>query len=590
LLTITFLSHIGVLMKARTIVSVLLAFALIVVGLIMVRSGPEEVSTLFVNGVVYTLNDQQPVAEAIAIRGDRIVAVGSTADLKVGYTATQVIDLQGKPAYPGFTDSHAHLESLGAALMNLSLLDAPSPEAIATRVAERMSTLPPGGWIRGRGWDQNLWPSRAFPNRATLDAVAPDNPVYLTRVDGHAVWVNSAVLKMAGISAATPDPQGGRIVRDALGEPTGVFIDNAIDLLSALLPQPNEEERTHAVELAVQACLKVGLTEVHDMGVDLQGIDIYKKLIARGEFPFRVNAAIGGAGATWEYYRKTGPDRGDGRLAVRAIKLYADGALGSRGAALIESYADDPGNRGLTLLSSEEIRKIAGEAVKLGFQVCVHAIGDRANHIVLNVYEDVLKSLPDKQFQARFRVEHAQVIDPGDIPRFNSLGVIPVMQPTHCTSDMGWAEERLGPTRVNGAYAWRSLLDQGSIIPGGSDFPVEAPNPLWGFYAAITRQDQEGRPPGGWHPEQCMTREEALKAYTVWSAFAGFEEKSRGTIEPGKLADIVVLSDDIMKIAPSEIIGTSVRMTIVGGDIVYALDPVAGNGAGRSTRGHAGPL
>jgi predicted amidohydrolase YtcJ len=589
LATIAFISHDGITMKPRLILVALLAAALIAVVLFMIRSVPQEVSLLLVNGVVYTLQEEKPLAEAVAIRGDRIVGVGSTAELQSEFQAKQVIDLHGRSVYPGFTDAHAHLENLGAALMHLRLSDASSAEDVAARVAEGIKDVPPGGWLRGRGWDQNRWASRSFPHRSTLDAVARDVPVYLTRVDGHAVWVNSAALRIAGISAATPDPEGGRIVRDTGGEPTGVFVDNAIDLLRAQLPPPTEEERTRAVERAIQECLKVGLTEVHDMGVDLEGIGIYRKLISQGRFPFRVYAAIDGAGETWEHFKVSGADRGDGRLTIRAIKLYADGALGSRGAALIEPYADDPGNRGLTLLSSEEIRKVALDALRLGFQVCTHAIGDRANHIVMNVYEDVLKSLPDKGKLARFRVEHTQVLDQTDIPRFRPLGVIPSMQPSHCTSDMYWAEDRLGPSRVGGAYAWRSLLDDGNIIPGGSDFPVEAPNPLWGFYAAITRQDQKGWPDGGWHPEQCMTRDEALNAYTKWAAYAAFEENTRGTIETGKLADIVVLSEDIMKIAPREIIGTSVRMTIVGGEVVYANDLLAGEELPPPVPGNAQP-
>lgn len=568
-------------MKPRVLIPLVVAASLCVVVFFMVRSVPQEVTLLLVNGTVYTVDDERPLAEAIAVRGERIVAVGTTADLKADFTAERVIDLQGKPVYPGFTDAHAHMEGLGAALMNLDLGDAASPEEIGERVAARIQSLPPGGWLRGRGWDQNRWKSRQFPTRKILDAVAPDVPVYLTRIDGHAVWVNSRALEIAGISASTPDPEGGRIVRDGRGEPTGVFVDNAIDILGSHLPVPSEEERTRAVERAVQECLKAGLTEVHDMGVDLQGIDIYRKLIQQGKFPFRVYAAIDGAGATWQFYRQHGPESGNGRLTVRAVKLYADGALGSRGAALIEPYADDPGNRGLTLLSSEEIKRVSLDALNLGFQVCVHAIGDRANHIVLNVFEDVLRPLPDHGLTARFRVEHAQVLEAADIPRFQRLNVLPAMQPTHCTSDMPWAADRLGPSRLGGAYAWRALIDSGSIIPAGSDFPVESPNPLWGFYAAITRQDHAGRPDGGWFPEQCMTREEALRSYTIWAAYAAFEEKSRGSIEPGKLADLVVLTDDIMKIAPREILQTGVRMTVVGGEIAYANDLLAGGDRSR---------
>jgi predicted amidohydrolase YtcJ len=311
-------------------------------------------------------------------------------------------------------------------------------------------------------------------------------------------------------------------MRDKSGTPTGVFVDRAINLVDLVLPQPSEEERTDVLLKAVAECVKVGLTQVHDMGVDMEEIGIYRKLIAQKRFPFRVYAAIGGVGKTWSEYLQRGPemDGNDGRLVVRALKLYADGALGSRGAALIEPYSDDPGNRGLTLTSSEQMKAAVQQALSNGFQVCIHAIGDRANHVTLNVYEDVLVTNPSKAQDARFRIEHAQVLDSNDISRFKKLGVIPSMQPTHCTSDMYWAEDRLGPERVKGAYAWRSLLQQGSIIPAGSDTPVESPNPLWGFYAAITRQDQKGWPEKGWQADQRMTREEALKAFTIWAAYA----------------------------------------------------------------------
>ncbi|MBM2840307.1 MAG: Amidohydrolase 3, partial [Bacteroidetes bacterium] len=360
-------------------------------------------------------------------------------------------------------------------------------------------------------------------------------------------------------------------VRDGGGKPTGVFVDNAVDLIDAVIPQPSEEERTEAIQKAVEECVKVGLTGIHDMGVDLQLINIYKKLIGQKQFPFRVYAAIGGVGETWDHYLKVGPEieGNDGRLTVRALKLYSDGALGSRGAALIEPYSDEPSNRGLTLTSSDQMKSAGLQALEKGFQVCTHAIGDRGNNIALNGYAEVLKSNRAKAKDARFRIEHAQVLEPNDIPRFRQLGVIPSMQPTHCTSDMYWAKDRLGPQRVKGAYAWRSLLNQGSIIPAGSDFPVESPNPLWGFYAAITRQDQGGWPEGGWYPDQRMTREEALKAFTIWAAYASFEEQAKGTIEIGKGADFTILSDDIMTIDPKKILDTHVDMTIVAGEVVY---------------------
>lgn len=560
-------------MKRKILLPVV--FLLGVIGYFIIFNPVQRDATLLlVNGHMYTLDERNPVVEALAIKDDLIVGVGSTDEIERKFRAARVLDLGGLPVYPGFIDAHAHVEGLGAAIMSLSLGGINSVAEIQSLVAERAKNIGSQIWIRGRGWDQNLWPDKSFPTHHTLDAVSGDVPVYLTRVDGHAVWVNKKVLDIAGITRATPDPEGGKIIRDRQGNPTGVFVDNAKGLLNSYLPPVSIEERTRAVELAVKECIRVGLTEVHDMGVDLDGVAIYKRLIDTGRFPFRVYAAIDGVGDAWNHYLKKGPEigYGNGRLTVRAAKLYADGALGSRGAALIEPYSDDPGNRGLTLTAPAEIDSVVDQALRTGFQVCTHAIGDRGNHITLNAYERGFKSIKHNDKDVRFRVEHAQIVDPNDIPRFSALGIIPSMQPTHCTSDMYWAEDRLGSTRLAGAYAWRSFLEHGSIIPGGSDFPVESPNPLWGFYAAITREDHSGWPDGGWRPEQVLTRPEALKAFSIWAAYAAFEEKQKGTIEEGKLADLVVLSDDIMEIEPERILKTSVRYTIIGGDVVYSVD------------------
>lgn len=559
-------------MKQTLGVVCLLIAAGIALSILFSHAAQRKVTMLLVNGTVYTVDDRRPVATAVAVEGDRIVAVGRTEDLTARFTAGAVIDLRGRAVFPGFTDSHAHLEGLGAALLNLNVGTARSEKEAAALVASAAEDTVQGGWIRGRGWDQNRWPEAKFPTRKSLDRVCPEIPVFLKRVDGHAVWVNSRVLVIAGITNRTPDPPGGRIVKDESGEPTGVFVDNAVTLLESYLPPPSEAERVEAIRRAVRECLAVGLTEVHDMGVDSSGIEIYKKMIASGEFPFRVYVALEGSiPGLWDSYRKSGPVTSgfEGKLRVRALKMYADGALGSRGAALFESYSDDPGNRGLTLTSRKELLLKATEALQSGFQLCTHAIGDRANSIVLDVYDEAFKSLQGKKLDPRFRVEHAQVLSPADIPRFHALGVFPMMQPTHCTSDMPWAEARLGPVRVKGAYAWRSLLEHGSIIPGGSDFPVESPNPLLGFYAAITRQDRDGHPAGGWYSGQKMTRDEALKAFTIWGARAGFREMEKGSMEIGKMADLVVLEEDIMKIAPERIPGVKVAMTIVGGVIAY---------------------
>ena len=564
-------------MKKSVVLPALVAGAGVLLYLFLSRPG--DASMILLNGVIYTLDGRKPVVSALAIRGDRILAAGSDEEIRSAFRSERTIDLGGKPVYPGFIDSHAHLESLGAALMNLDLSGCTSEEEAAARVGAAVRDTVGGGWIRGRGWDQNLWSGQGFPSRASLDRVSPSVPVFLTRVDGHAVWVNTKALEIAGLDEKTPDPPGGKILRDRSGRPTGVFIDNALELVQAVIPPPSHGERTEAVKRAVRECLSCGLTEVHDMGVDSEGVAIYRDLIASGSFPFRVYVAVAGSSpAFWSSVRKSGPlkDAFEGKLSVRAVKFYADGALGSRGAALIEPYADDPGNRGLTLTSRAELLEAAGEALDAGFQICTHAIGDRANAFVLDVYDEALTSRGAKERDVRFRVEHAQVLAPHEIPGFKALGILPGMQASHCTSDMPWAERRLGPERIKGAYAWRSLIRAGSIIPGGSDFPVESPNPLRGFYAAVTRQDREGNPPEGWNPGEKMTREEALRSYTLWGAYAGFQEKEKGSLEAGKWADLVVLTDDIMKIEPRAILSTRVVTTIVAGEVVY--DATAGRG------------
>ncbi len=560
---------------------------------------PQTADTLYINGRIYTMDTANTVAEALVVQGDRIIAVGSTADIQKKFKAKNIVDLQGKTVFPGLIDAHGHMMSLGISKLNVDLVGTTSEAEIAARVKQRVEQTKPDRWIRGRGWDQNDWQSQRFPSHQVLDKVASNNPVVLSRVDGHAIWVNERALEIAGITKETPDPDGGKIVRDAQGNPTGVFVDNAMRLVGKFLPLLSDEEAAQALNLAVQECLKYGITTVHDMGVDAEEIALYQRLIDNNQFPFRVYAAIGGAGPTWSQY--IGKDSsgikksqligyGGNKLWVKAIKLYIDGALGSRGAALLEPYSDDPENRGLTVSSEAELRATIDEALQHGFQVCTHAIGDRGNNIVLNMYEAALKANPVKDY--RLRDEHAQVLYANDIPRFKELGVIPSMQPTHCTSDMYWAEARLGTTRVQGAYAWRSLLETGVMIAGGSDFPVEHANPMFGIYAAVTRQDQQGKPrngddvragfqlskegvkdpsvfDGGWYASQKMTREEAIRSFTSWAAYAGFQENLLGSLEKGKLADFIILNKDIMVIQPLEIVKTVVERTIVGGKEVY---------------------
>jgi hypothetical protein len=515
------------------------------------------------NAFVYTLDASRPKTSALAVRGDRILVVGEEAASRAG-PGTRRIDAHGLTIVPGFIDSHAHMLGLGESLEMLDLRGARSAEEAAALVARAAAERPEGSWIRGRGWDQTRWPGREFPDARPLDRAAPRHPVFLSRVDGHAAGVNGRALEIAGVTARSEDPPGGRIHRDSAGNPTGILIDRAQGLVGGKIPPPGREEIRGQLARAAAECARLGLTGVHDAGVSREVLEAYRELIAAGRLPVRIYAMIGGAGDLWEEYVKAGPEAG-ARLTVRSVKLMADGALGSRGAALKEPYADEPGNRGLMILDRGRIESVARVALRAGFQVNTHAIGDRANREVLDAYAAALGGARDR----RFRIEHAQVVAPEDFELFARFGVLPVMQATHATSDMRWAEERLGPERVRGAYAWRRFLSMGLPVPNGSDFPVEDPNPLWGFYAAVTRQDHEGRPEGGWMPDQRMTRQEALKSWTLDSAYAAFEEKDKGSLEPGKLADFVMLSQDIMTVPPREILAAHVVMTVVGGAIVH---------------------
>jgi hypothetical protein len=398
-----------------------------------------------------------------------------------------------------------------------------------------------------------------FPTSALITAAAPANPVFLTRVDGHAAWVNQRALQAAGVGASTKDPPGGKIL------PGGVLLDRAQDLVASHIPAPTSDEVTRRISRAAKECARLGLTSVHDAGVTAADLDAYRQLIARRELPVRVYAMIRGEGPLWRECLKRGPEIGD-RLTVRSIKLWADGALGSRGAALLAPYTDDPGASGLLILQKADIERVARDAAAHGFQVATHAIGDRANRVVLEAYGTALKGANDR----RFRIEHAQVVAPQDFALFAKYSVIASIESTHATSDMRWAEARLGPDRVRGAYAWRRFLSLGVAVANGSDFPVEDPNPLWGFYAAVTRQDQNGLPKSGWFPEQRMTREEALRSWTAGGAYAAFEEKQKGSLEPCMLADFVMLSGDIMNIPAPEILKTRVKMTVVGGETVFS--------------------
>lgn len=523
---------------------------------------------LLTNARIHTLDAHDTVPDTLVVREGRVAFCGRRDEVNAA-VGEPTIDCGGRAILPGLVDGHGHLMHMARARFTLDASGLASEAAVAARVGEAAARTPRGQWIGGRGWDQNLWPGMTFPSRASLDRVAAHHPVALVRIDGHATWLNSAALRAAEITRHTPDPDGGRVVRDAGGEPSGLLVDTAQRLVRRVQPPPDEARFDAAVRESIAACLARGLTGIHEMGADLRALAAYRRLVERGHFPLRNYVAVAGRDdEAWERYRELGPETmGDGRVAVRALKLMADGALGSRGAALHHPYCDDPENSGLVLIPPDELRRATAEATARGFQVCVHAIGDRANTLVLDAFERVLAE--DTAARAlRLRVEHAQILSESDIGRFARLGVLPSMQATHCTSDMPWAEARLGPERLRGAYAWRSLLDTGARIAGGSDFPVEDPNPFHGIYAAVARRPRSGED-RGWQPEQRMTRAEAVRSFTAWNAEAAHQEQELGTLQPGKRADLVVCSDDVFSCPEAAIKDITPTMVMVGGEMVF---------------------
>lgn len=528
---------------------------------------------IVINAHIYTADETRPIVDALAVRGGRVAFVGETRGaLSLKGAATRVVDLGGRTLIPGMVDAHGHVSGLGSALAIVDLTGAASYDEVIARVTAKAKTTPSGQWITGRGWDQNRWGDTRFPTHEKLSAAVPNNPVYLERVDGHAGLANRRALDAAGLSAATKDPDGGHVERLADGTPAGVFVDNAQGLVGRVVPGPSRDDVKRQVRAAIAEAQRWGLTGVHDAGAGQQVLDIYEELGRSGELNVRMYAMISGGrdeSPLLDRWLARGPQSGlyGGTLWVRSIKLYADGALGSRGAALLDPYSDDAKNSGLLVSPPALILDVAIRALKAGFQVSTHAIGDRGNRVVLDAYESALKAVPVADH--RFRVEHAQILNFADIPRFAKLGVIPSMQSSHQTSDMYWAGRRLGVERLPGAYAWRSLIDAGVVIPNGSDFPVEQVNPLISFHAAVSRQDADNWPAGGWYPEQRMTRDEALRSMTLWPAYAGFQERELGSLTAGKYADFVVLDQDIMRVPAELILRTHVLSTWVGGKAVY---------------------
>jgi len=536
-------------------------------------------------GTIYTVDDSNPVVEAVAVTGDKIVYAGDLKNIsKYEGENTQVIDLQGKTMTPGFIEGHGHFMGLGYNELQLDLMNITSYEEMVEKVKEAVAKAQPGQWIVGRGWHQDKWNTKpekmikGFQTHQMLSEVSPDNPVFLRHASGHAGFANAKAMQIAGVNQLSVEKltqdlgEGGEIIRDELGNPTGIFNERAQRLISQHIPNETEETDSQALELAIAASLRNGITSFHDAGASRENIQLYKKFKDENKLNTRLFVMLTGFDSEliYEWFRKGPEIDSTGLLTIRSIKLNCDGALGSRGAWLLEPYTDRPDFSGMPTLSMDTVLKISREGLKYGFQVCSHAIGDRANKEILDRYELALNENVEKSKDHRFRIEHAQHLQPSDIPRFAKLGVIPALQAIHLSSDRPWAIERLGEKRIKeGAYMWQSLLKSGAKIVNGTDVPVEPINPIASFFASVTRQTLQGQPEGGYEPAEKMTRAQALKSYTLDAAYGAFEENIKGSIAPGKLADFTVFSKDIMTASDDQILSSEVSMTIVGGKVLY---------------------